>query len=113
MFLSSVLTPSSSAALRAQRDVAVHPQAPLLHVHVGDAELAERRPQQLRPLARLGGAADVGLGDDLDQRRAAAVEVDQRGAGAVDPARLADVDELRRVLLEVGAVDADVAEAAR
>ena len=66
--------------------------------------------QQLRPLARLGGAAQVGLGDDLDQRRAAAVEVDQRGAGAVDPARLADVDHLRRVLLEVGAVDADVAE---
>ena len=66
--------------------------------------------QQLRPLARLGGAAQVGLGDDLDQRRAAAVEVDQRGAGAVDPPRLADVDHLRRVLLEVGAVDADVAE---
>ena len=59
------------------------------------------------------GAAQVGLGDDLDQRGAAAVEVDQRGAGAVDPARLADVDQLRRVLLEVDAVDADVAEPAR
>ena len=87
-------------------------QAALLHVHVGDAELADRLAQQPRPLARLGGAAQVGLGDDLDQRRAAAVEVDQRGAGAVDPARLADVDQLRRVLLEVGAVDADVAEPA-
>ncbi len=68
--------------------------------------------EQLRPLARLGRGADVGLGDDLDQRGAAAVEVDQRGSGAVDPARLADVGQLRRVLLQVGAVDADVAELA-
>ena len=57
--------------------------------------------------------AQVGLGDDLDQRRAAAVEVDERGAGAVDPARLGDVDQLRRVLLEVDAVDPHVAEPAR
>ena len=59
-----------------------------------------------------GGVVQVGLGDDLDQRRAAAVEVDQRRAGAVDPARRRVVDQLRRVLLEVDAVDADVAEAA-
>ena len=112
MFFSSVLVPSSVAAGRAHRDVGVDPQAALLHVHVGDAELAHRLAQQPRPLGRFGGAAQVGLGDDLDQRRAAAVEVDQRGVGAVDPARLADVDRLRRVLLEVGAVDADVAEPA-
>src|SRR5919112_786756 len=43
---------------------------------------------------------------------AAAVEVDQRGVGAVDAAGGTDVDRLRRVLLEVGAVDADVAEPA-
>ena len=54
--------------------------------------------------------AHVGLGDDLGERRAAAVEVDDRGVRAVDPAARADVDELRRVLLEVHAVDAHVAE---
>ena len=112
MFFSSVLVAQLLAAGRAHRDVAVDAQAALLHVDVGDAELAHRLAQQPRPGGRLGGAAQVGLGDDLDQRRAAAVEVDQRGAGAVDAARLADVDHLRRVLLEVGAVDAHVAEPA-
>src|SRR6202012_438985 len=34
----------------------------------------------------------------------------QRGRGAGDPPRGADVDRLRRVLLEVGAGDADLAE---
>ena len=56
---------------------------------------------RLQPLARLLGRVDVGLGDDLGQRRAAAVVVDDRRVRAVDAARLADVDELRRVLLEV------------
>ena len=75
-----------------------------------DAELAQRRAQQPQPLARLLGGAHVGLGDDLDQRRAAAVEVDDRGVGAVDAPARADVHELGRVLLEVHAVDAHVAE---
>ena len=56
------------------------------------------------------GRAHVGLGDDLDQRRAAAVEVDDRRVGAVDAPARADVDELGRVLLEVHAVDAHVAQ---
>ena len=112
MFLSSVFVPSSDAPAGRTETLASHAQAPLLHVHVGDAELLDRRPQQLGPLARLRRVAQVGLGDDLDQRRPAAVEVDQRGAGAVDAPRLADVDQLRRVLLEVDAVDADVSEPA-
>ena len=112
MFLSSVLVPELIRARRADRDVPVDAQAPLLHVHVGDAELADRGAEELRPLPGLGGGADVGLGDDLDQRRTAAVEVHERGAGAVDPAGLADVGQLGRVLLQVGAMDADVAELA-
>ena len=52
----------------------------------------------------------VGLRDDLDQRRAGAVEVDQRRSRLVDPARGRIVDQLRGVLLEVHAVDPDVAE---
>ena len=57
-------------------------------------------------LARVRRRAQVRLGHDLDERRAAAVEVDDRRAGAVDAARLAQVDQLRGILLEVRAVDA-------
>ena len=66
MFFSSVFVPSSSAPRRTDRDVGVAAQRALLHVHVADAELAQRRAQQPQPLARLLGGAQVGLGDDLD-----------------------------------------------
>ena len=50
---------------------------------------------------------DVGLADDLHQRRAAPVEVHQRVVGAVDAARgAAGVDQLARVLLHVHPGDA-------
>jgi hypothetical protein len=101
------------AARRAQRDIRVAAQASLLHVHVGDAELAQGVAQELCPRTGLGGASDVGLGHDLDQRRSAPVEVDQRSAGAVDPARSPDVDELRGVLLEVHAMDANLTQPPR
>jgi len=52
--------------------------------------------------------ADVGPGDDLHERDAGAVEVDQRVLAAVDAApRATDVGALAGVLLEVGALDAD------
>ena len=52
--------------------------------------------------------ADVGPADDLDERHAGAVEVDQRGVAAVDAAAgAADVGRLAGVLLEVGPLDAD------
>src|SRR5881397_2630185 len=58
---------------------------------------------------RLLRRADVRLRDDLDERRAGPVEVDQRRARAVDPALgAADVQRLRRVLLEVRACDSDL-----
>ena len=113
MFLSSVLTPSSSVPAGRSEML---PSTRRLPSSMFTSETPSWRSvvaQQLGPLARLGGAADVGLGDDLDQRGAAAVEVDERGARAVDPARLADVGQLGGVLLQVGAVDADVAELAR
>src|SRR5438045_2571977 len=83
-------------------------QRALLHADVGDAQAPERDLQQLEPLARLFGRADVGLGDDLDQRGPAAVEVHDAGAGAVDAPGRADVDELGRIVLEVHTVDAHV-----
>ena len=66
--------------------------------------------QQVQQLARLLGRVQVGLGDDLHQRRAAAVEVHDAAIRAVNPPALAEVDELGRVLLQVDAVDPDVAE---
>ena len=53
---------------------------------------------------------EVRLGDDLNQRSAAPIEIDKRGAGAINAARLAHVDHLRRVLLKMGAVDAHLPE---
>ena len=53
-----------------------------------DAELAQRLAQQRQPVARLLGRAQVGLGDHLGERRAAAVEVHDARLGAVDAARL-------------------------
>jgi hypothetical protein len=104
------LDPQLRAAGRADRDVRVAAQRALLHVHVADAELAQRRAQQAQELAGLLGRAQVGLGDDLGQRRAAAVEVHDRRRAAVDAPRRARVDELGGVLLEVHAVDAHVAQ---
>ena len=112
MFLSSVFVPSSVVPAGPDGDVGVAAQRALLHVHVAHAELAQRHAQQVEPVARLLGGVDVGLGDDLAQRRAAAVVVHDRGVGAVDPARLAEVDELRRVLLEVDPVQPHVAQPA-
>ena len=104
--------PSSVLPAGPDGDVGVAAQRALLHVHVADAELAQRDAQQVEPVARLLGGVDVGLGDDLAQRRAAAVVVDDRGVGAVDAAGLAEVDELRRVLLQVDPVQAHVAQPA-
>jgi hypothetical protein len=90
-------------------DVRIHPQRPLLHLGVRDPELDDRLPQQLQEPARLLGGVDVGAGHDLDERRPAAVEVDERVVGPADPARApADVGRLRRILLEVCAHDPDL-----
>ena len=86
MFLSSVFVPSSVVPAGRIEMFASQRSEPSSMLHVADAELAQRRAQQAQPLARLLGGAHVGLGHDLRQRRAAAVEVDDRGVGAVNPA---------------------------
>ena len=63
---------------------------------------AQQQLQLLGVAAGLLGGPDVGLGDDLHQRRAGAVEVDAAPAAPAAAARVA-VDELGRVLLEVRA----------
>ena len=88
------------AAGRAHRDVGVAAEAAFLHVAVADADPAHQRVQRLRVGDRLVAAAHVGLGHDLEQRRAGAVEVDAGHAVEVLVQRLAGV------LLEVRAGEA-------
>ncbi len=64
-------------AARPDRHVGVDPQRALVHVGVGGADPPDRVSQRLRPLASLFGRADVGLGNDFQQRRATTIEVDQ------------------------------------
>ncbi len=89
-------------------DVEVHvrvdPQAPLLHVAVAHAEVHQEQLQLVEPGSCLLWAAEIGLRDDLAQRRAGPVEVDP----AVGLAGRLVVHALARVLLEVHADDADL-----
>ena len=91
-------------AVRPDRDIRLDAHLAALHVGVGDADRAQQQLQLLGVAAGVLGRADVGLGHDLHERHAGPVEVDQadplaRGPGAVD--------ELRRVLFEMGAPDPD------
>ena len=97
---------------RAQGHVGVTAQRALLHPDVGDTQRAQQVAQHGRrrpapPRAPGPGPLDR-LGDDLDQRDAGAVVVEQRVVGPVDPAgRPADVQRLAGVLLHVRPLDAD------
>ena len=94
-------------ALGTNRHIDVETHRALVELRVGQPELDHRLPQQLEePLRRLR-VTQIGLGDDLDERRAAAVEVDQRRRRTVEPARRRNVHVLRRILLEVRARDPD------
>ena len=94
--------PQLVRARGAHRDVRVDPERALLHLRVRDAELDDRLSQQLEEALRLLGRVDVGRRDDLDERRAAAVVVDERVLGASDPPRATtDVNVLCGVLLQM------------
>ncbi len=104
------LAPLGGAAWR-DRHVDVAAQGPLLHAHVGHAQRAQQVPQlrdvRAGDLGRVRPGPGHRLGDDLDERDARAVVVDQRVHGAVDAAgRAADVQRLAGVLLHVRALDA-------
>ncbi len=88
-------------AHRADGEVHVAAQRALLHLAVGDAEVLQRGAQLLQISDHLIRRAEVRLGDDLDQRHAAAVVV---RAGLVNPVV---VHQLAGVLLHVQLVDAD------
>ena len=52
-----------------QVHVGVDPQAALLHVAVGDAEVGQQQLQLAEKCLGLGRAAQIGLRDDFQQRR--------------------------------------------
>ena len=91
-------------ALQPHADVGVAAQVALLHVAGGDFD----ELQHLLHLGEVGvgfvGAAHVGLADDFDQRRAAAVQVD---VGVAVGILEAVVDALAGVVFHVDARDAD------
>ena len=94
---------------RADGDVRVAAQRPFLHARVGDAERDDRLAEQLEEALRLLGGVEVGLRDDLDERRPAAVEVDQRAVGAdLAAGAAAEVHGLGGVLFEMRANEADL-----
>ena len=80
-------------------DVDVGTHVALFEVAVGNAGVHENLLERRQIGDRLVGGRDVGLGDDLHERSAAAVEVHARMGGVV-------VD-LRGILLEMDVVDAD------
>ena len=98
-----VATVRPSSACDVQIDVGVAAQAALLHVAVGDSEIGEQQFQLVEIGVGLGPRAQIGLGDDFQQRRAGAVQVDAAVAAA---ARFV-VHVLAGVFFEVGADDAD------
>ena len=89
------------AAGTPHRDVDVGAQRPLLHVAVAGPQIAQDRAQLRHEGSRLLGRAHVGLGDDLHQRDPGAVQIDP------GLARVAVVQALPGVLLEMEAEDAD------
>ena len=97
-FLISQRVPSLSPGLP-HRDVDVGAQVALLHVAVAGAEIAQDGPELGDVGLGLLGRAQVRLGDDLHQRHAGAVEIDQ---GVL---RVLVVDRLAGVLFEMQPLD--------
>ena len=101
-------TSSVGLARPADGHVGVDPHRPLLHLGIGGIDGHEDGPQLVDVLAGLLGAGDVRAADDLHQRHARPVVVDERIVTAVDaPSGAPDVGGLARVLLHVGPLDAD------
>jgi hypothetical protein len=96
--------PERLGPARAQRHVRLDPHLAALHVRVGRADGPQQQLQLLGVATGLLGRSDLGLGDDLHERRPGAVEVDEAAPARLAPVR---VDELGRVLLEVGPGDRD------
>ena len=89
---------------RTHRDVRVAAQAALLHVAVVHAERHQNLPQPAERVGGILGGAQIGMRHDLDEWRAAAVEVDVRVAMRI---RESFMQRLPRIFLHVDANDPD------
>ena len=93
-----------------EREVDVASQRPLFHAHIADTKGAQYVAQfgdiGLRHLRRQSSCAGNRLGDDLDERDAGAVVVDERIVGAVDATGgTTGVRQLARVFFHMHALD--------
>ncbi len=86
-----------------QIDVGVYPQAAFLHVAVRDVQIGQQQLQLGQIRFGLFGRADIRVADDLQQRRARAIQVD----AAVRLAGRFIVHTLAGVIFQVSADDAD------
>ena len=92
------------SALQHDAHIGVATQAALFHVAVGDAGVEEDLLELGEVFEGLVGGAEIGLGDDFDERRSAAVEIDIGAGGGV---REPVVEALAGVFFHVQAGDAD------
>ncbi len=91
-------------AARTQADVGIAAQAAFFHVAVGDRGVEKYFLEQGEVLVGLVRRAHVGFGDDFDERRATAIEVDAGPRGRVgEPV----VDALAGVFFHVQTGDTD------
>ena len=88
-------------AAGAHRHIGIAAERTLLHVAVADLQVAHQRVDLFHVRHRLLGRAHVGLGDDFEQRRAGAIQVDAAGVGQ------ALMQGLAGILLQMRASDAD------
>src|SRR5690606_37631833 len=92
---------------RAERDVGVAAEVPVLHVRFADADVAQDLAEADQVVASFGGRSHVRLAHNLHERRARAVDVDQAVAFAGNG--VGAVEEAGGVLFHVDAGDADAA----
>ena len=104
MFLTSVFVPRVVVPAAPHRDVGVAAQAALLHVAVVHAERDQYLAQLPEGVGRILRRPQVRLGDDLDERRAAAIEVE---TGLLLRIRKSLVERLAGIFFHVHAGDAD------
>ena len=102
--MTSAWVPNGSGAFETHGDVGVAAQVALFHVAGGDLDELHDLLQFGEVGVGLVGAAHVGLADDFDERRAAAVQIDVGGAVGILEAI---VDALAGVVFHVDAGDAD------
>jgi hypothetical protein len=84
----------------ADGDITVTTQLALFHIAIGHTRLGEHRHEGTQERFGFGGGTEVGLGDNLEERHACTVIVNQRATACVA--------EFTHIFFEVGVVNTDV-----